>query len=313
MLMRPRFDGTSLLHRRRQCPRRLLFLLPFAPRLDATDGGGRATAQLLLHLATRHHVTLLYLRTPSEPPVDDLFHKQCELVEEVIRPDISFGLAQRWSRLTSVLRGTPLWASGLAVKAYGERLRALAQRWQPDIVQLEYHVMGQYLTALDACPAPRLLTEHEPGIAAARDLWQATSGLTRWIRYLDLLAWRRFEPAIIRQLQAVVVFTEHDRQAVAQLTSPTRIVRTVLRARVEHQPAVPRRHRGQMTGPGSRILTCWGRSGGSVKPRRYSFGHRPFDRQTSEIALAEGADRLTALGCLERQIGIGEIHVPVAG
>jgi glycosyltransferase involved in cell wall biosynthesis len=239
MLMRPRFDGTSLLHRRRQCPRRLLFLLPFAPRLDATDGGGRATAQLLLHLATRHHVTLLYLRTPSEPPVDDLFHKQCELVEEVIRPDISFGLAQRWSRLTSVLRGTPLWASGLAVKAYGERLRALAQRWQPDIVQLEYHVMGQYLTALDACPAPRLLTEHEPGIAAARDLWQATSGLTRWIRYLDLLAWRRFEPAIIRQLQAVVVFTEHDRQAVAQLTSPTRIVRISLGTMLPEHPLNP--------------------------------------------------------------------------
>jgi hypothetical protein len=44
-----------------------------------------------------------------------------------------------------------------------------------------------------------------------------------------------------------------------------------------------------------------------------SSGHRPFDRQTPEIALVEGAYLLTALGCLKCQVGIGEIHVPVAG
>jgi hypothetical protein len=46
---------------------------------------------------------------------------------------------------------------------------------------------------------------------------------------------------------------------------------------------------------------------------RYSSGHRPFDRQTPEIALVEGADGLTALGRLQRQVGIGEIYVPVTG
>ncbi len=64
---------------------------------------------------------------------------------------------------------------------------------------------------------------------------------------------------------------------------------------------------------GRHILRCRDGSSGSRKPRKNSFGHRPFDRQTPEIALVEGADRLTVLGRLKRQVGIGEIHVPVAG
>src|SRR5258708_32619693 len=62
---------------------RLLFLLPFAPRLDATHGGGRVTAQLLAQLAIRHPVALLYLRAATEPPLDDVLRQRCELVEEI--------------------------------------------------------------------------------------------------------------------------------------------------------------------------------------------------------------------------------------
>src|SRR5437870_3436108 len=208
--------------------RRLLCLLPFAPRLDAMHGGGRAMAQLLAALASRHHVALLYLRTADEPPVDDILQKRCALIEEVIRPGINFSLAQQWSRLTLLLRGKPLWAIALAVAAYGQRARTLVRTWQPDIVQIEYHVMGQYLSALEACPAPRVLTEYEPGAAAARDLWQSQHGFARVMHYLDLLAWARYEPTIIKQFQAVVVFTERDRQAAAPPAKHTPIVRIPL-------------------------------------------------------------------------------------
>src|SRR5438128_2426016 len=94
--------------------RRLLFLLPFPPRLDATHGGGRATAQLLAKLATRHRIALLYLRAPADPPVDTILQERCELVEEVMRPDPGFSFAQGWSRIGSLLRGRPLWAAGSA-------------------------------------------------------------------------------------------------------------------------------------------------------------------------------------------------------
>jgi polysaccharide biosynthesis protein PslH len=232
-----RNDSTKRLDR--QPARRLLFLLPFPPRLDATDGGGRATAQLLTKLAARHHIALLYLRDASDPPLDEILQKKCELVEEVMRPDISYGIAQRWSRLTSVLGGTPLWATGLAVKAYGERVHTLSRSWEPDIVQIEYHVMGQYLTALDGCPAPRVLTEHEPGTKAAHDLWQSHRGVARVIRHLDLHAWKRFERTIVTQVQAIVVFTESDRQAVTQLTQRTPIVRIPLGTMLSEHPLNP--------------------------------------------------------------------------
>ena len=203
---------------------RLLFLLPFAPRLDATHGGGRVMAQFLARLATRHRIALLYLRAATEPPVDKTLQEQCELVEEVIRPDPGLSLGQGWSRLDSLLHGWPLWVTGSAIAAFRARVRTLARTWRPDIVQLEYHVMGQYLSALDGYQAARVLTEYEPGAKAAHDLWQSDRGFARVIRYLDMLAWERFERTIIRQVDAVVVFTERDRQALAQFAQKTPIV-----------------------------------------------------------------------------------------
>ena len=171
--------------------------------------------------------------------MDDILQKRCALIEEVIRPGINFSLAQQWSRLTLLLRGKPLWAIALAVAAYGQRARTLVRTWQPDIVQIEYHVMGQYLSALEACPAPRVLTEYEPGAAAARDLWQSQHGFARVMHYLDLLAWERYEPTIIKQVQAVVVFTERDRQAVAPSVQHTPIIRIPLGTVLPEHPLNP--------------------------------------------------------------------------
>lgn len=202
---------------------RLLCLLPFPPRLDATDGGSRVAAQLLAHLSARHRVALLYLRAPGDPPLDLVLRNRCEVVQEVMRPNPGFSLASGWARSTSLLRGWPLWAAGCSVSAFSAQVKALTQTWRPDIVQIEFHVMGQYLLALDGCPAPRVLTQHEPGTAAARDRLQFSHGIMRAIRYWDMLAWERFERAILKRVQAIVVFTERDRCAVSELVADTPI------------------------------------------------------------------------------------------
>jgi polysaccharide biosynthesis protein PslH len=222
---------------------RLLFLLPFAPRLDATHGGARATAQLLTNLADRHQVALLYLRAAEEAPIDDSIAQRCALVEEVSRPSLvepsrHVGI-RRLSTVISLLRGSPLWVTDWAVANYGGRARALAQTWQPDIIQIEFHVMAQYLSALDACPAPRILTEHEPGARAARDLWRARQAEGRLVPYLNVWAWERFERSTIQQVQAVVVFTERDRQAIARFAGHTPIVRIPLGTMLPKQPLSP--------------------------------------------------------------------------
>ncbi len=223
--------------------RRLLFLLPFAPRLDATHGGGRVMGQLIANLATRHDVAMLCLRALDELSVDRILQDRCRLVEEIIRPGIGRSLAQRSSQnvrvIASLLRGRPGWATVWKVAGYGERLRTLVREWKPDIVQIEYHVMGQYLSALDDCPAPRVLTEYEPGAAAFRDLRNSHRGFARTLNHLKMLVWAGFERAIIEKVQAVVVFTERDRQAIMQLAGRTPVVRIPLGTQVPENPLNP--------------------------------------------------------------------------
>ena len=219
--------------------RRLLFLLPFPPRLDATYGGGRATAQLLAKLAARHQVALLYLRAPAEPPLDAILQKRCALIKEVSRPNPGFSLVPGWSRINALLHGWPLWAAGSAVGAYGAQLRTLVNTWRPDIVQIDHHIMGQYVAALDGSPAPRVLTQHEPGTKAARDLLDAHQGFARLVYWHNLFAWKRFERAIIGQVQAVVVFTERDRQALVPFAAQTPIVCIPLGMELPERPLNP--------------------------------------------------------------------------
>ena len=220
--------------------RRLLFLLPFPPRLDATHGGGRATAQFLAQLATRHHVALLYLRAAAEPPIDDLLKDRCEIVEEVLRLDTGWSLAQRSSRVLSLLRGRPLWVAVTAVSAYRTRLRRFVRAWKPDIIQIEFAVMGQYISALYDYPAPRVLTEHEPGAKAARGLRDSRKGLARATCRLAVLAWERFERSVFRQVHAVVVFTERDRRSIAPLApAKTPVVRISLGTALPERPLSP--------------------------------------------------------------------------
>jgi len=84
--------------------------------------------------------------------------------------------------------------------------------------------MGQYLSSLDGCPAPRLLIQHEPGARAARDIWQSSRGIARAIRYFDMLAWERFERTIISLVQSIVVFTERDREVLAHVSMSPPII-----------------------------------------------------------------------------------------
>jgi glycosyltransferase involved in cell wall biosynthesis len=223
--------------------RRLLFLLPFAPRLDAAHGGSRVMAQLLTQLAARHHIAVLYLRAVGEPPIDERLREQCDHVEEVLRPEYMdssgrVGLPLR-RVLIDLVCGKPLWVAGWSVPMYAVRACALARAWRPDVVQIEFHIMAQYLHALSDCPAPRILVEHEPGVSAAWERLRTIQGSGHVMRFLDLLAWVRFERKICKGVQMVVVFTERDRRAIASLADRASIVRIPLGTLLPDQPLNP--------------------------------------------------------------------------
>lgn len=123
----------------------------------------------------------------------------------------------------SMLARRPVWVADWAVPEYARGVRELAQNWAPDIVQIEYPVMAQYVPSLAGCPAGRVLVEHEPSAAAARDIWRLRRGSAKLMAYLDMLAWKRYERHALLAVNATIVFTERDRRLLAALVPEARI------------------------------------------------------------------------------------------
>lgn len=204
---------------------RLLFLLPFAPRLEADHGGARAIAELLRHLPARYRIAALYLRSPSEPPPDEVFLDRCAILIEVARPGAARGLRRRVARgarlLGGLVAGRPTWASRWWVPEFASRARALVGEWRPDVVQAEFSVMGQYLASVGAAEVAKVLTVHEPGVLAAEHAWRRSRGLARLGAALELRAWKRFERNALDAVDVAVAFTDDDRQALLALAGST--------------------------------------------------------------------------------------------
>ena len=228
--------GTSRGHR-------LLVLSPFPPRRDARHGGGRAIAQLLERLLERNQIALLCLRSPDEPPVDEVLATRLECAEEVRCASRGTSALHRIRGVVGdyagLLRGTPSWVRGLRSSAFAHRVHAVAAAWRPDVIQLEYPVMGQYLGVLRELGAPRVLVEHDVAVAAASELRQRRHGSARLRAEGELIAWKRFEGSLLRQVDAVVVFTERDAAAVRELDADARLAIVPLAANVPEQPLDP--------------------------------------------------------------------------
>jgi glycosyltransferase involved in cell wall biosynthesis len=206
---------------------RVLSIAPFAPSREVAHGGGRLLSQLLRGLSSRHEMALLCLRGAGEPDIDADIADRCAIAESFVRGRGRRGSIVARARKTvrsavSLIRPRPVWATHCASPEIAARIREVAAAWRPDIVQLEFHVMGQYAIAAGN-DALRVLNEHEPGVAAALDRVRSAHGAARVRQYADLLAWRRFEPAVLARMDAVVVFTERDRAALDGMLAPERI------------------------------------------------------------------------------------------
>jgi polysaccharide biosynthesis protein PslH len=198
--------------------RKILIVTPFPPRLDAHDGGARAVAQLVSRLAARNRIAVLTLRAEHDQPVDESLRDRCELVEEVPRHLIGRSPRHAWTerrRLLMLLSGKPPWLAGACVAGFANRLSDIVHSWAPDVVQVEFLVMAQYLRALNRCRAARVLVDLDPPLRSPQPLHAR-------------LAWRRVLITGARLADAVVVLTDSDRELIQSLTGAQRIVRIPL-------------------------------------------------------------------------------------
>lgn len=221
-------------------PRRLLYLTPFAPNSDAPSGGARVIAQVLRRISASAEVALIYLRAAGEPPLDPQLREQCVLAEEIARPLVGPARLERLARQARLAlgwaRGWPMLATDWTVPGVARRVRALAQTWRPDLVQAEYSLMVPYLPDRTVCPAPRVLTIHEPAAQAAEERVADEHGAQKAVRTLDADAWRRFEAAMIQQVDTVITFTEPDQAAVVPLAGNVPVARIPFGVTVPARP-----------------------------------------------------------------------------
>jgi glycosyltransferase involved in cell wall biosynthesis len=204
---------------------RVLFVTPFPPRLAGTHGGAKVVGQVLAGTAERHAVGLVYLRYPGEPDIEDALRDRLDLAEALPRPVPGRTSAAHWIRAArwraGLLAGRPRPVGELTFGAASSRLRAAAAAWRPDVVRLEYPVVGGYLPALEGTGAALVLADYDALLETARI---PRSRLERVEHRLDVRAWRRFRRRVLDRVDAAIVPTGRDRAALAELGATTEIV-----------------------------------------------------------------------------------------
>jgi glycosyltransferase involved in cell wall biosynthesis len=215
-------------------PWRILVAAPFPPRLDGRHGGSRALAQLLARLSTRNSIALVVLRSHDEPGVDDVLCAACDVVEEVLIPAVgtSFGarLKNRIHLRAALLRGTPTWAAERSTRDFASRFEELARVWEPDIVQLEYRIMGQFLPAIGGA-APAVLVDLDPESS------EGTSSPV--LAPFEERAWKALGRTVSHQVSVLVALTDRDQETLSAVAGSTPIIRIPLSYDVPAWPLDP--------------------------------------------------------------------------
>jgi polysaccharide biosynthesis protein PslH len=192
--------------------KKVLVAAPFPPRLDGHHGGSRALGQLLMRLCARHSIGLAVLKAHDEQGVDETLRARCAFVEEVEIPPPGRSPAARLvyrARLRAALvRGVPTWAAERTANGFATRLEQLVRTWCPDVVQFDYRIMGQFLPAIPRS-TPRLLVDLDPVSSDAQ--------VASLLAPLEARAWSALGRSVSRQVDALVVLTEHDRATIEEL------------------------------------------------------------------------------------------------
>lgn len=218
--------------------RRILFLLPFAPDLDARDGGTRAITALVTSMATRHEVHVVHLDPDNRAPAHRAPGNPVDVQGIPVRVPHN-GRIRRYARLLALRE--PDWAASARSAAMGAALVAKLRSNRFDVVHVEFHVMAQYLPliARHAPDALTIVTEHEPGICAGRSRRGSSSWARRALVALTRVGWARYEKRYLSLAHAVVTFNGDDARALRDLLGKNGPTVEVIALRIPMDSADP--------------------------------------------------------------------------
>ncbi|HYP19598.1 MAG TPA: glycosyltransferase family 4 protein [Chloroflexia bacterium] len=200
---------------------RILMVTPFLPSGAAANAGELVMYRQLERLAGRHEVTLATLCSQDQDSGGEIADlRRLGIEVHAVTRRVLTGL-ERWKRRPGLalrwLRGdTPLPVIEFTLPAMQETINRLVAATAPELIQVEYVWMAGYQYPPGVAT---VLTEHEVGLARARDDLRSTGGARR-LRRLYALAewrrWRRYEPAACRKFTRVQVFTSQDANTLVQ-------------------------------------------------------------------------------------------------
>ena len=219
--------------------RKILVVLPYSPRDDAPHGG-RPFVPLLRALATRHRLAFLHLRHADEEPPDEELQRRCVFVQSTTIAERSRGRpGHALRRARALASGRPLQVDDYWSDEFAQLLRGVAERWRPDVIQLEPEALAAYLPIVSGAPGRRMLVLHEAAARGADEIWRASAGVERLVRFADWTAWRRFERRAAGLADAVVVLTERDAEGVRDLARGSPIHTVPLTVSLPPEPLNP--------------------------------------------------------------------------
>lgn len=202
--------------------RRVLLVAPFVPTRESRHGGARVIHGLASALAECHEIGLVYVQ--GDTALDRELASRCAVVEAVAVPRDG-PWARRLRGAAGLARGRSLWAASLDIPALTRRVAALAEQWRPDVVQIEFGVLGAVLRGIKEGPL-RVVTIHDPAELRFESLPMRREGLALAHR-LDAHTAVREQQRVLCAVDAAVVFTDSDRKVVALTTPPWLEVATI--------------------------------------------------------------------------------------
>jgi hypothetical protein len=126
-------------------------------------------------------VALLTLRPPNGDRVHPAIAERCARVHEVTTPtDTRLARHLAWS--LGLLRGLPPWATDCHGRAYASTLEHLLDEWRPDVVEIHFQAMAQYVDAAARRGVPRILVDYDPAAAWALEMVRGTTEPRRLAR-----------------------------------------------------------------------------------------------------------------------------------
>ena len=147
--------------------------------------------------------------------------------EEVVRPASKktlLALGARYFRMIlSLFLLRPIWVGDWVSSEFARKANVLARRFQPEIIQVDLHVMGQYLSVLTDIKARRVLVEYESSARAALYLQNLPTAFHSLIESIERISWQRYEKDVYRRVDAIVAFTQADQRSIAETAGSTPI------------------------------------------------------------------------------------------